>query len=159
MALERLGVLVHKTRTVGASVFQGATTTVGFLVLYFVLPIVDSHEVGLLRKLGYEFGRMATWCSSPYHVDGHVALLRHLVGPCCDFVKGLIEVMDWHILQDVATSICSLLIVSTSSVLGICSLIGGCIRRQLVVGDVIQVLVLAVVRGFTRFGYEDLAVR
>jgi hypothetical protein len=133
----------------------------GFLVLYSIPLVVSTHKVGLFREPSYEFGPAVAWVSSPNLVDVHEALLRHLMGPCCDFIESLIEVADRKVFQDTSTSSCSLCTASTLGILGIFSLVGGCVSLQLVVGDVIQELIFTSARGFSfgRFSYEDLMIR
>jgi hypothetical protein len=72
-----------------------ATTAAGLLVVSSGDLFVNAHEVGLLHELGYEVAGMMPLSGSPYLVDGHEALLRGCVSPGGDFVRNIIEVVDW----------------------------------------------------------------
>jgi hypothetical protein len=107
--------------------------TAGFLILYLVLPVISTHEVGLLRKLSIDFSHTISLCSSPNLVDGHEALLMCVMGSCGNLVEHKVEVADRESCKDATAPFCSLRVASSSGVLGFSSLVGGCISRQLVV--------------------------
>jgi hypothetical protein len=88
-------------------------------------PVVDSHEVGVIRKLGNEFAYAMPMSYSSYRSDGHEALLRGCVHPVGDLVQSLIEVPDGECFSKSLASIYSFSVPFAPSVLGISSLMCG----------------------------------
>jgi hypothetical protein len=76
------------------------TATCGFMVIGFASSegrylsdsVVDSHEVGVLRELGYDFTRAHPLSLTCYRGDRHEALFGGGVHPVGDLVEGLYEV-------------------------------------------------------------------
>jgi hypothetical protein len=95
-------------------------------------PVVDSHEVGVLRKLGDDFS-----CAHPlslmcYHSDRHDALLWGSVHPALDLVECFREVLDGKGLAETSASFVPLSVAFTSSVPVGVGLVGGRVGGQLV---------------------------
>jgi hypothetical protein len=123
-------------------------------------PVIHSHEVSVFCKLGDDFS-----CTHPLNLacdrcDRHEALLWGSVYPTLDLVESLCEVADGEVVSKTPTSFVPLSVTLTSSVLVGVSLIRGCVGRQLVCGDVLEVSVACCPRGSWRVAgsHEDLAV-
>jgi hypothetical protein len=95
-------------------------------------PVVDSHEVGVLRELGDDFSRAHPLGLTCYHGDRHEALFRGSMHPAFDLVKCLCEVPYGEALTETFTPFVTLPIAVTSGVLVVAGFVCGCIGRQLV---------------------------
>jgi hypothetical protein len=93
-------------------------------------PVVNSHEVGVLRKLGDDFSYMHPLRLTCYRSDRHEALLWGSVHPALDLVEGFREVPDRKGLAK--TSAPFVPVAFTSSVPVGVGLVSGCVGRQLV---------------------------
>jgi hypothetical protein len=94
--------------------------------------VVDSHEVGILRKLGDDFTRAHPLSLTCYHGDRHEALFGGSVHPTFDLIKCLYEIPYWEALTEISTSFVPLPVALTSGVLVVVGFIRWCIGRQLV---------------------------
>jgi hypothetical protein len=107
--------------------------TCGFIVLLAVPdPVVNSHEVGVLRELGDDFSRAHPLRLTCYRSDRHEALLWGSVHPTLDLVEGFCEVPDRKGLAETSAPFVLLSVAFTSSVPVGVSLVGGCVGGQLV---------------------------
>jgi hypothetical protein len=94
--------------------------------------VVDSHEVGILCKLGNDFSRAHPLSLTCYHGDRHETLFSSSVHPACDLVKCLCEILYGEALTETSTPFVPLPIVLTSGVLVVAGFVCGCIGRHLV---------------------------
>jgi hypothetical protein len=95
-------------------------------------PIVDSHEVGVLRELGDDFSRAHPLSLTCYRSDRHEALLWGSVHLTLDFVECFREVPDGKGLAETSAPFVPLSIAFTSSVPVGVGLVGGHVGGQLV---------------------------
>jgi hypothetical protein len=95
-------------------------------------PVVNSHEVGVLRELGDDFSCVHPLSLTCYRSDRHEALLWGSVHPAFDLVKGFREVPDGKGLAETSAPFVPLSVVFTSSVPVGVGLVSGCVGRQLV---------------------------
>jgi hypothetical protein len=105
--------------------------------------VVDSHEVGVLRKLGDDFTRMHSLSLTCYRGNRHEALFRGSVHPVLDLIKCLCEIPYGEALTEMSTSFFTLPVALTSGVLVVGSSFSGCVGIQLVCGYVFEVAVRA----------------
>jgi hypothetical protein len=105
--------------------------------------VVDSHEVGIVCKLGDDFTRTHSLSLTCYRGDRHEALFRGSVHPIFDLIKCLCEIPYWEALTETSTSFVPLPVVLTSGVLVVGGFISRCIGRQLFCGYVFEVAVRA----------------
>jgi hypothetical protein len=94
--------------------------------------VVDSHEIGVLRKLGDDFTRTHPLRRTCYHGDRHEALFGGRVHPVFDLIKFLCEIPYVEGFTETSTLFVPLPVALTSSVLVVVGFIRGCIGRQLV---------------------------
>jgi hypothetical protein len=99
---------------------------------YLSDSIVNSHEVGILHKLGDDFTRAHPLSLTCYRGDRHEALFGGRVHPIGDLVKGLCVVPYGEGFTETSTPFVALPVALTSSVLVVVGSISGCIGRQLV---------------------------
>jgi hypothetical protein len=93
-------------------------------------PVVNSHEVGVLRKLGDDFAHpLSLTC---YRSDRHEALLWGSVHPALDLVEGFREISDGKGLTKTSAPFVPISVAFTSSVPVGVGLVSGCVGRQLV---------------------------
>jgi hypothetical protein len=102
--------------------------------------VVDSHEVGVLRKLGDDFTYTHSLSLTCYRGDRHEARFRGSVHPIFDLIKCLCEIPYW---EDLTETFVPLPVALTSGVLIVGGFISGWIGRQLVCGYVFEVAVRA----------------
>jgi hypothetical protein len=99
------------------------TVACGFVVLLAVPdgghlsdPVVDSHEVGVLRELCDDFSRAHPLSLTCYRSDRHEALLWGSVHPTLDLVECFRKVPDGKGLAETSAPFVPLSVVFTSSV-------------------------------------------
>jgi hypothetical protein len=95
-------------------------------------PVVNSHEVGVLRELGDDFSRSHPLSLTCYHSDRHETLLRGSVHSALDLVEGFREVLNGKGFAETSAPFVPLSIVFTLSVPVGVGLVCRCIGRQLV---------------------------
>jgi hypothetical protein len=95
-------------------------------------PVVDSHEVGVLRELGDDLSRAHPLSLTCYRSDRHEALLWGGVHPALDLVECFREVPDGKGLAETSTPFVPLSVAFTSSIPVGVSLVGGRVGGQLV---------------------------
>jgi hypothetical protein len=95
-------------------------------------PVVNSHEVGVLRELGDDFSCTHPLSMMCYHSDRHEALLWGSVHPSLDLVECFREVPDGKGLAETSAPFVPLSIAFMLSVLVGVGLVGGCVGGQLV---------------------------
>jgi hypothetical protein len=124
------------------------TATCGFVVLLAVPngghlsdPVVNSHEVGVLRELGDDFSYAHPLSLTCYHSDKHEALLWGSVHPALNLVEGFCEVPNAKGLAEMSAPFVPLSVAFTSSIPVGVGLVGGCIGRQLVCSDILEISV------------------
>jgi hypothetical protein len=88
-------------------------------------PVVDSHEVGVLRELGNDFSRTHPLSLTCYRSDRHEAFLWGSVCPALDLVEGFYEVPDGKGLTETLVPFIPLSVAFTSSVSIGVGLVGG----------------------------------
>jgi hypothetical protein len=94
--------------------------------------VVDSHEVGILRKLGDDFYRTHPLSLTCYRSDGHEALFRGSMHPAFNLVERLCEVPYGETLTETPTSFVALPVTLTSGIPIVVGFVCGCAGRQLV---------------------------
>jgi hypothetical protein len=99
------------------------TATGGFVVLLAVPdgghlsdPVVDSHEVGILRELGNDLSRAHPLSLTCYRSDRHEALLWGGVHPALELVECFREVPDGKGLAETSVPFVPLSVAFTSSI-------------------------------------------
>jgi hypothetical protein len=113
------------------------TTTCGFVVAVpngerLSDPVVDSHEVSVLRELGDDLSRAHPLSLTCYRSDRHEALLWGSVYPALDLVECFCEVADGEGLAETSAPFVPLSVAVTSGVpIGV-GLIGGRVGGRLV---------------------------
>jgi hypothetical protein len=105
--------------------------------------VVDLHEVGVLHELGDDFSRAHPLSLVFYRCDRHEALLRGSVHPTLDLVKGLCEDPNVKVLTKTLTPFVPLPVAFTSGSLVLVSFVCGCIGRQHVCGDILEISIIA----------------
>jgi hypothetical protein len=95
-------------------------------------PVVNSHEVGVLRELGYDFSCVHPLILTCYRSDRHEELLWGSVYPALDLVEGFCEVPDRKGLAETSASFVPLSVAFTSSVPVGVGLVSGLVGGQLV---------------------------
>jgi hypothetical protein len=104
--------------------------------------VVDPHEVGFFSELGDVFSSTYALSLACDRCDRHEALLRGGVYPALDRLESFRKVADGEVVSEPPASFAALPVAFALSVPVGDSLICGCIGRQLVCGDVLQVSVL-----------------
>jgi hypothetical protein len=95
-------------------------------------PVVDSYEVGVLRKLGDDLSRAHPLSLTCYHSDRHEALLWGGVHPSLDLIECFREVPDGKGLAETSAPFVPLSVAFTSGVPVGVGLVGGRVGGQLV---------------------------
>jgi hypothetical protein len=131
--------------TVGTVV--GAATSsfivAGFSWRRLVDSVVDPHEVGIFSELDDELSSAYALSLMCDHCDRHEAFLRGGVYSALDRLESFRKVADGEVVAEASTTFVALLVAFTSSVSVCRSLVCWSISRELVRGDVFQVLVLS----------------
>jgi hypothetical protein len=94
--------------------------------------VVDSHEVGILRKLADDFSRAHPLSLTCYRGDGHEALFRGSMHPAFNLVERLCEVPYGEAFTETPTPSVALPVTLTSGVPVVTGFVCGCIGKQLV---------------------------
>jgi hypothetical protein len=106
-------------------------------------PVVDSHEVGIFSKLGDDLSGADALSLTCDRCDRHEALLRGSVYSALDCHESFRKVADGKVVAEAPATFAALSVTLASSV-SICRvLVWRSISRELVGGDVFQVLVLS----------------
>jgi hypothetical protein len=123
-------------------------------------PVVDPHAVSVFRELGDDFSSTYPLSLACDHCDRHEALLRGSVYSALDCLESFCKVADGEVVSEMPAPFVALSVTLTSSVPVGVSLICRCISRQLVCGDVLEVLVLSHPLWSWRVAgsHEDLAI-
>jgi hypothetical protein len=95
-------------------------------------PVVDSHEVGVLREHGDDLSRAHPLSLTCYRSDRHEALLWGSVYPALDLVECFCEVADGEGLAETSAPFVSLSVAFTSGVPVGVDLVSGRVGGQLV---------------------------
>jgi hypothetical protein len=95
-------------------------------------PVVDSHEVDVIRELGDDLSRAHPLSLTCYRSDRHEALLWGGVHLALDLVECFREVPDGEGLAETSVSFIPLSVAFTSSVPVGVGLVGGRVGGQLV---------------------------
>jgi hypothetical protein len=95
-------------------------------------PVVDSHEVGVLRELGDDLSRAHSLSLMCYRSDRHEALLWGGVHPALDLVECFREVPDGKGLAETSVPFVPLSVAFTSSIPVGIGLVGRRVGGQLV---------------------------
>jgi hypothetical protein len=95
-------------------------------------PVVNSHEVGVLREFGDDFSRVHPLSLTCYLSDRHEALLWGSVHPALDLVECFREIPNGKGLAETSTPFVPLSVAFTSSFPVGVGLVSGCIGGQLV---------------------------
>jgi hypothetical protein len=105
--------------------------------------VVDPHEVGFFSELGDDLSSAYALSLSCDRCDRHEALLGGSVYSALDRLKSLRKVADGEVIAEAPTTFIVLPVTFTSGVSVRRSLVRWSISRELVGGDVFQVLVLS----------------
>jgi hypothetical protein len=105
-------------------------------------PVVDSHEVGIFSKLGDDLSSGYALSLACDRCDRHEALLRGSVYYALDLLESLRKVADGEVVAEASAMFAALPVTLVSSVSVCRVLVWWSISRDLVGGDVFQVLVL-----------------
>jgi hypothetical protein len=103
--------------------------------------VVNSHDVGIFRKLGVDITCTYPLSLTSYRRDRHEALFGGSVHPVGDLIEGLCKIPYRDGFSETSTSFVALPVALTSGVLVVVGFISGCISRQLVCGYVFEVAV------------------
>jgi hypothetical protein len=106
-------------------------------------PIVDPHEVGFFSELGDDLSSAYALGLACDRCDRHEALLRGGVNSALDRLESFRKVVDGEVLAEASATFVALPIAFASSVSVRRSLVRWSVGRELVRGDVLQVLVLS----------------
>jgi hypothetical protein len=131
--------------TVGTVV--GAATC-GFVVAgsgwrRLVDSVVDPHEVGFFSELGDDLSSVYALSLACDRCDRHEALLWGSVYSALDCLESFRKVADGEVVAEAPTTFFALPVTFTSSVSVRGSLVRWSVSRELVGGDVFQVLILS----------------
>jgi hypothetical protein len=123
-------------------------TTCGFVVAgsgwrRLVDSVVDLHEVGIFSELGDYLSSMYALSLACDRCDRHEALLRGSVYSALDRLESFRKVADGEVVAEAPATFAALPVMLTSSVSVCRVLVRWSISRELVGGDVFQVLVLS----------------
>jgi hypothetical protein len=105
--------------------------------------IVDPHEVGFFSELGDDLSSVYDLSLACDRCDRHEALLRGGVYSALDRLESFHKVADGEVVSEPPASFVALPVTLTSSVPVGGGLVCRCVSRQLVCGDILQVLVLS----------------
>jgi hypothetical protein len=106
-------------------------------------PVVDSHEVGIFSKLGDDLSSADALSLTCDRCDRHEALLSGSVYSALDRLESFLKVADGEVVAEAPTTFAALPVTLASSVSVCRVLVWWSISRELVRGDVFQVLVLS----------------
>jgi hypothetical protein len=105
-------------------------------------PVVDPHEVSIFSELGDDLSSAYALSLACDRCDRHEALLRGSVYSSLDRLESFRKVADGEVVAEASATFAALPVTLTSSV-SVCSvLVCWGISRELVGGDVFQILVL-----------------
>jgi hypothetical protein len=123
--------------------------------------VVDPHEVGVFSELGDDLSSAYALSLTCDRSDRHEALLRSGMYSALDRFESFRKVADGEVVAEAPATFAALPVTLTSSVSVRRVLVRWSISRELVGGDVFQVLVLG--RAWRPWGvagsHEDLAIR
>jgi hypothetical protein len=105
--------------------------------------VVDPHEVGFFGELGDDLSSAYALSLACDRCDQHEALLSGGVYSALDRLESFRKVADGEVVSEQPASFAALPVAFASSVPVGGGLVCRCISRQLVCGDVLQVLVLS----------------
>jgi hypothetical protein len=105
--------------------------------------VVHPHEVSFFRELGDDLSSAYALSLTCDRRDRHEALLRGGVYPALDRFESFRKVADGEVVTDASTAFVALAVAFTSSVSVRRGLVWWGVSRELVAGDVLQVLVLS----------------
>jgi hypothetical protein len=105
--------------------------------------VVDPHEVGFFSELGDDLSSAYALSLACDRCDRHEALLRGGVYSALDRLESFRKVADGEVVSEPPASFVALPVTLTSSVPVGGGLVCRCVSRQLVCGDILQVLVLS----------------
>jgi hypothetical protein len=105
--------------------------------------VVDPHEVSFFRELGDDLTSVYALSLACDRCDRHEAFLRGGVYSALDRLESFRKVADGEVVADASTTFVALPVAFTSSVSVCRDLVGWSVSRELVSGDVLQVLVLS----------------
>jgi hypothetical protein len=94
--------------------------------------IVDSHEVGVIRKLGDDFSRAHPLSLTCYRSDRHETLFRGSMHLTLNLVERLCEVQYGEALTETLTPFVTPPVALTSGVPVVVGFVCWCVGRQLV---------------------------
>jgi hypothetical protein len=106
-------------------------------------PVVDPHEVGFFSELGDDLSSAYALGLACDRCDRHEALLRGGVNSALDRLESFRKVADGEVVAEASTSFVALPVAFTSRVFVRRSLVRWSVSRELVGGDILQVLVLS----------------
>jgi hypothetical protein len=106
-------------------------------------PVVDSHEVGIFSKLGDDLSNADALSQTCDRCDRHEALLRSSVYSALNRLESFRKVADEEVVAEAPVMFAALPVTLASSVSVCRVLVRWSISRELVGGDVFQVLVLS----------------
>jgi hypothetical protein len=106
-------------------------------------PVVDSHEVGIFCKLGDDLSSADALSLTCDRCDRHEALLRGGVYSDLDRLESFRKVADGEVVAEAPATLAALPFTLASSISVCRVLVWWSISRELVGGDVFQVLVLS----------------
>jgi hypothetical protein len=105
--------------------------------------VVDPHEVGIFSELGDDLSSAYALSLTCDRCDRHEALLRGGVYSALDRLESFRKVADGEVVAEAPATFAALPVTLTSSVSVCRVLVRWSISRELVGGDVFQVLVLS----------------
>jgi hypothetical protein len=105
--------------------------------------VVDPHEVGFFSELGDDLPSAYALSLACDRCDRHEALLGGSVYSALDRLESFRKVADGEVVAEASTTFVALPVTFTSSVSVCRSLVRWSISRELVGGDVFEVLVLS----------------
>jgi hypothetical protein len=122
--------------------------------------VVDPHEVGVFSELGDDLSSAYALSLAFDRCDRHEALLRGSVYSALDCLESFRKVADGEVVAEAPATFTALPVTLTSSVSVCRVLVRRSISRELVGGDVFQVLILSRARGpwGVAGNHEDLAI-
>jgi hypothetical protein len=106
-------------------------------------PVVNPHEVGVFSELGDDFSGAYSLGLACDRCDRHEALLRGSVYSALDRLESFRKVADGEVVSETPAPFAALPVMLTSSVPVSGGLVCRCVSRQLVCGDVFNVVVLS----------------
>jgi hypothetical protein len=105
--------------------------------------VVDPHEVSFFSELGDDLSSAYALSLACDRCDRHEALLRGGVYSALDRLESFRKVADGEVVSEPPAPFAALPVTLTPSVPVGGGLVCRCVSRQLVCGDVLQVLVLS----------------